>query len=141
MPVRFASPRLGFTLVELMVAVAVLTLLVAIALPAYNEQVSRSRRTAVQTELMEDANYLQRYYSANSTYSTATPANLPASQSPRMGAASYTITIASQSASGFQLQAIRAGNMSADRCGDFTYDNLGAKGVVHGVDSVGNCWR
>lgn len=135
---RPASPR-GFTLIEVMIAMAVVALLLAIAMPAYFAQLARGRRTDMQTQLMDDANYLQRYYSANNTYATA--ASLPASQSPLNGAASYTIRIAAQSDTGFTLEADRTGAMTGDKCGDFTYDNLGTKGLTGNTDSVANCWR
>jgi type IV pilus assembly protein PilE len=140
-PPRAATPGQprGFTLIEVLIAMAVVALLVAIAWPAYFEQVSRGRRSDVQTQLMDDANYLQRYYASNNTYATAS--NLPASQSPILGAANYTITIASQSDTGFQLLATRAGAMAGDRCGDFTYDNLGTKGLNGSGEAVTNCWR
>jgi type IV pilus assembly protein PilE len=133
-------PR-GFTLIEMLVAMAVLALLAAIALPAYNENVARGRRSDMQTKLMEDAQYLQRYYSANATYATAS--SLPASQAPSFGAANYTITIATQSASDFKLLAARTpgGAMANDRCGDFTYDSLGARGLSGTPLQVPDCWR
>ena len=136
-PLR-ARPR-GFTLFEVMIAMAVVALLIAIAWPAYFEQIARGRRSDVQTQLMDDANYLQRYYASNNTYATA--AGLPASQSPLNGAANYNITIASQSDTGFQLTAARTGAMSGDKCGDFTYDNLGTKGLSGTNEAVTSCWK
>ena len=139
MTLRPSLSPAGFTLIETMIAVAIVAVLAAVALPYYLDQVSHGRRSDLQTQLMEDANYLQRYYAANATYATA--ASLPVSQSPRAGAPNYNITIATQSATGFQLQATRAGAMANDRCGDFTYDNLGIKGLSNNTDTIPNCWR
>jgi type IV pilus assembly protein PilE len=139
-PASRARPR-GFTLIEVMIALAVVALLVAIAWPAYFEQIARGRRSDVQTQLMDDANYMQRYYASNNTYATAAAASLPAPQSPLIGAANYNITIASQSATSFELVGARAGAMAGDKCGDFTYDNLGTKGLSGTGQAVTDCWR
>src|SRR4051794_33704766 len=72
-PARRASSGRGFTLIELMISVAVVAVLAAVALPAYKDQISRSKRSDMQTVLLEDAQYMQRYYAANNAYN-GTPA-------------------------------------------------------------------
>ena len=145
------SPRLprrsrGFTLIELMITVAVVAILAAVALPAYKEQVARSKRSDVQALLVEDAGYMQRYYEANNTYlSTGTGANaispvLPNLQSPKSGIKNYDLSIdsANTSATTFKLKAVPTGSMTGDKCGTYTIDNLGQKGADQ---SVATCWR
>jgi type IV pilus assembly protein PilE len=58
----------GFTLVELMITVVILSILVAIALPAYNSQVLRSHRTDAKTALLDLASREERYYSTANAY-------------------------------------------------------------------------
>lgn len=58
----------GFTLIELMVVVVILAVLVAIALPAYKNQVIRSNRAAAQGEMMNIANLQQQYLLSNRAY-------------------------------------------------------------------------
>jgi len=65
----------GFTLVELMVAVAIIGILAAIALPSYNQYVVRSNRAAAQSYLME-LSQAQAQYMADSRSYAATPADL-----------------------------------------------------------------
>jgi type IV pilus assembly protein PilE len=130
----------GFTLIEMMVTVAIIGVLAAVALPAYKDQVSRGKRADLQTVLVEDASYMQRYYSAHNSYPTADVASLPASQAPRTGTANYSVEITSADQSGFVLKATPQGSMAGDKCGNFTYDNLGVKNVS-GDAGVANCWR
>ena len=144
----FSTPRRsrGFTLIELMITVAIVGILASIALPAYKEQVARGKRSDVQAALVEDAAYMQRYYEANNTYKTvgtgagAISPQLPNTQSPRTGAANYTITIDTTKTTdtAFGLSAAPTGSMTGDKCGTFTYDNLGTKGSG---STVGKCWR
>ncbi len=139
--------RRGFTLIELMIAVAVLALLAAIALPSFFEQLARARRTDVETALLEDAGYMQHYYASHNAYTDATPPQLPVAQTPRQGAASFTIAVRvpADDPTSFLLVATRTGAMAADACGDFTYDNLGRRELVPGTFAPGRdaarCWR
>lgn len=58
----------GFTLVELMVVITIATILTVIAVPAYNSQVRKSRRTEAKTALLDLAGREERYLSANGAY-------------------------------------------------------------------------
>jgi type IV pilus assembly protein PilE len=145
-PFRSVARR-GFTLIELLVALAVIAVLAAIALPAFQEQIARTRRSAMQAALVEDAGYMQRYYSSHDAFMDSPPPRLPAGQTPRAGAVSYTITLSVPIAdpSTFVLTAVRAGPMDGDACGDFTYDYLGRRDLVAGTAAAGRnavtCWR
>ena len=140
------NPR-GFTLVELLVAMAALGVLVAIALPAFFEQLARARRTDVQAALLEDAAYMQHYYASHNAYTDTPPPQLPFASAPRQGSASYAITVGvpTSDPTSFVLTATRSGAMSSDACGDFTYDNLGRRDLVAGTFASGrsaaSCWR
>lgn len=65
----------GFTLVEIMIVVAIVGILASIALPAYNEHVRTSRRAAIQSCLMEQSQFMERYKTTNMTYAGATLPN------------------------------------------------------------------
>ena len=137
----------GFTLIELLVAMAAMAILAAIALPAFFEQLARARRTDVQAALLEDAGYMQHYYASHDAYGGTPPPQLPFETTPRLGAASYAITVSvpSSDPTSFVLTATRTGAMASDACGDFTYDNLGQRNLVAGTFAPGRsaatCWR
>lgn len=119
-PHRCQHARGGFTLIELLVAAALVAILAAIALPAFFEQLARARRTDVETALLEDAGYMQRYYGAHNGYTGTAVPQLSVVRSPRQGSASYDITVnvAADDPSSFVLTARRTGAMSSDACGD-----------------------
>ncbi len=62
----------GFTLVELLVTLAIIAILAAIALPSYSAYIIRASRTAAQAEMMEIANRQQQYFFANRGYADKT---------------------------------------------------------------------
>jgi type IV pilus assembly protein PilE len=76
LPVLLRNQK-GFTLVELMVTVVVISILLGIAVPSYRQHVVRSRRVAAQAAMMEIANREQQFLLANRSY--ANKATLEAS--------------------------------------------------------------
>ena len=61
----------GFTLIEVMIVVVVISILAAVAFPSYMEQTRKSKRVQGKAKLVEVAQKLERYYTDNSTYNTA----------------------------------------------------------------------
>jgi type IV pilus assembly protein PilE len=128
----------GFTLIELMIVVAVIAILVAIAYPAYDNYVRKTYRADAQADLMEAASYMERYYTENNTYVGAA---LPYSQTPHGGNARYNITLVTAAGppSTFTITstAQALGGQSSDACGNMTINNAGSK--TH-TGSLANCW-
>lgn len=134
--------QVGFTLIELMIVIAVVAILAAIGYPSYQEQVAKSRRADVQRALMEAEQYMRRYFNARDTFEgVSLPAALAASPRAGSGAASYNIvliennaavaTTTALSASTYTLRAVRTGVMLADKCGDLTVTNTGVKTMTN----------
>jgi type IV pilus assembly protein PilE len=129
-----ANNKKGFTLIELMIVVAVIGILSAIAMPSYKEYVARSRRAEVRTILLEAVQWMERHYTENLKYDSNTagtavadlfPANLK--QSPRDGGGVYAIAVSAATARTYTITATRLGSMAADKCGDYQITNIGVK--------------
>lgn len=131
----------GFSLVELMVAIAVIGILAAVALPSYQDNVRQSNRTVAKTILYENAQFMERFYTENTRYDV-TPGGvavaLPFVQSPRTGAIQYNITLQAVANASFTLQAVPAGSMAGDVCGTLTLTNTGVQGAG---GTIANCWN
>ncbi len=148
-----SSPRMsgaraggGFTLVEVIVTVAIIGILAAIAIPSYSEYVRRSQRAEARTLLLEAAQFMQRFYSANDRYdvarsgaAVALPADLQ--RVPASGAARYTIGVRAVSTTAYTVQAVPTGSMTGDKCGTFTLSSVGRKDVTGTTVSAAECWR
>lgn len=142
------KPR-GFSLMELMITVAIIGILASIAYPSYQEQIAKSRRADASGALLSAAQALERYYSANGRYTTtAAGSTLPAvflTAVPENGAAYYTIASSSASANAYTLKASRTGAMIGDNCGDLTVDETGQLGLTSkpsgSSKTVSDCWR
>jgi type IV pilus assembly protein PilE len=140
----------GFTLIELMIVVAIVAILASVAYPSYLESVRKSRRAEARAQLMETAQYMERFYSQNDSFKRAVGATadmtLPSALTsvPRQGAQTYEISFVTGTltASAFNLQAVPTGPMHGDRCGTLKLDNTGLRQIenANGV-TVSDCWR
>lgn len=153
----------GFTLIELMITVAIVAILAAIALPSYTSYIAKARRAEARTHLVEAAQFMQRFYAANDSFVKdradhnvfdQMPANLKKSPadaangnqlyeldilfgaSPLTNAMSFTLHMAP----------VSGGVMGNDACGTFTLTSTGVRGVLV-AGTVGSsalrdtCWK
>jgi type IV pilus assembly protein PilE len=129
----------GFTLIELMIVIAVVAILTAIAIPAYGDQVRKARRGQAKADLVELAQILERRHTVNNSYAGA----LPYTVSPKDPGAAvrYNITPANiaAGAQAFVLTATPTGDQANDPCGTLTLSNTGAK-TRSGTAPMSQCW-
>ncbi len=138
----------GFSLIELMIVVVVIGLLAAIAIPNYREYVAAARRADAQAALMELAQFMERFYTANGRYLDADddPPALPFTESPKdPGIKVYDLRLVAATGSTYTLSAEPKGIMEKDRCGTLQLTSAGVKGIVLDPPNpdvtVEQCWR
>lgn len=83
----------GFTLIELMIVVAIIGILVAIALPSYQQYVIRSNRTAAESEMVYIANLQQQFLFANRAYADNTSLSASGYVLPANVSSHYSLNI------------------------------------------------
>lgn len=140
----------GFTLIELMITVAIIAVLASIAYPSYQEQIAKSRRNEATNTLMVAAQALERYYSANGRYTTERggdelPAVFPV-RVPENGSVYYEISAdGPATANTYTLVATRRGVMTGDRCGDYSLSHTGEVALKNQASeaaaTLAQCWR
>ncbi|MTW23048.1 type IV pilin protein [Allochromatium palmeri] len=134
----------GFTLIELMITVAIVGILAAIAYPSYQEYVRASRRADAQTVLLENAQFMERYYTTNGRYidNAGNEPNLPVTESPKDGGTKfYDIGFQGEvTNTTYTLEAVPKGAMANDGCGTLTLAHTGAKSRT-GTMPEDRCWR
>ena len=145
----------GFTLVEIMVVLAIVMTIAAIAMPSYTENINRSKRAEAKAQLLEAAQYMQRFYSQNDSYAQNRAGNAVAipdalarvPRSAASGSQNYTIGFATPAptVATFTLQAAprAGGSMASDKCGTFTLTQAGQRGLAGNAagTTADSCWK
>lgn len=132
----------GFTLIELMIVVAIVGILSAIAYPSYAEYVRRGHRADARAGLLQAQQWLERASTATGVYPTSLPTTLTWSGD---AAKRYTIGFqAGNTSAAYTLVATRKtpGPQATDRCGDFTVTNTGARSATNVASgtTAEECW-
>jgi type IV pilus assembly protein PilE len=136
--------HLGFTLIELMITVAIVGILASIAYPSYQDSVMKSRRADVKGVMLGLANAMERHFTETNEYLAAAvgPADTGAPSIysiPVETANFYTVTISAATASSYTLSAVPTGVQTNDICGTLTLTHTGAKNNSAGL-SQSECW-
>ncbi len=130
----------GFSLIELLIAILVLSVITVFAYPSYQHYVAKTHRTDGQVALMDLSARMERYYQQNNhSFVNATPALLGVNTTTPGGY--YNLNITNLSTTTYLLQANPIGTQLRDDalCGTLTVDQLGQKGIT-GKAPVAECW-
>lgn len=145
---RYPSPlrrtARGFSLIELMVVVVIVSILAAVALPSYQNSVAKSRRTVAKTALLDLAARQEKYFSTMNQYTTdltgtgSTGLGIPTTALKDGSNNLYTLSVVVNNATNpptFTATATATGSQSSDSCGNFTVNNFGQQ-----TPTTTGCW-
>lgn len=130
----------GFTLIEMMIVLVVISIVLAYAIPSYRNYVLRSKRTEAHNALVNIASLQERFYANNNRYGTSAELGLAASY-PAPTAANdlnYTISMANTNTS-YTITAVAAAvngqNQDVAACLTYTINNIGTR-----TPANQDCW-
>ncbi len=157
-----AGQARGFTLIEVMVALAIVAIVAAIAIPSYSAYLVRGKRSAAKVVLLQAAQAMERAYTTGGVYPATFPSPVSASCAAwapsDASSVSYCVTMTTAApapADGFLLTATPCGtagtcpasseaNFVDAQCGALTLDNAGTKYLSPAPASqaaVDQCWQ
>jgi type IV pilus assembly protein PilE len=136
----------GFTLIEILIVIAIMGVLLSIAVPAYQNSVLRSGRAEAKGDLLQVASDQERYFSNSNTYiDDAMPLNTPIVAGRDRTTVNELYEISVDACPGgaitncFTATATARGAQLNDACATFTLSSIGARGATG--DTVEECWQ
>jgi len=136
----------GFTLIELVVTMVIVGILTAIAVPSYTAYWRRSNRSEARSTLLEATSWMERWRTQNNRYDDPLsagnpPPGFPFAQVPAVGAAKYTVVVATPNAVTYTITATAAGVMAGDVCTTLVINQTGQRTFTTGGGGTQDiCW-
>ncbi|CAE6944025.1 MULTISPECIES: type IV pilin protein [Pseudomonas] len=129
----------GFTLIEVMITVAIIGILAAIAYPSYTEYVLRGNRSEGLALLSEAAARQERYFAQNNTYAdTAAKLNVPVNSTNNL----YQLNIADVTSNTYTLTVVPQNQQTKDtKCGTLGLNQKAERSKTGSASSINDCWK
>lgn len=138
------TKQTGFTLIELMITVAIIGILTSVGYPSYQNHIKKAKRVEAQGALVSFASAMEQWHVENNSYQAGTNgtdmSQIFANQVPTDGGTpTYKLSLVSDATS-YTLTATPDGAQTSDECGTLTLNNIGVKGAMKDNAAVANCW-
>jgi type IV pilus assembly protein PilE len=140
--------QFGFTLIELMIVILIIAVLASIAIPTYQSQIRKGRRTEAKSAVLDLAGREERFYAANNVYSS-TETDLgyaTGAFGTPIGSGYYSVgvNVPAANKNSFTVTATVVGSSpqaTDTSCVNFSIDNFGQrKANDGGADTTSTCW-
>jgi len=135
----------GFTLIEVMIVVVIISMLAALALSSYGSYIRKARRADAKADLLELAQLIERNYTESNSFAVDAAGNayaLEYTTSPQSGRVFYNLQFAAgqPTATTYTIRAVPNGSQTDDvRCMTLGLTHTGVKSVS-GSGTVAECW-
>jgi type IV pilus assembly protein PilE len=123
----------GFTLIEMMIVVAIIGVLAAIALPSYRDYIARGKRAEARTEILKAEGWLEKHYTEFNRYSSSVGSTTNTTflsrfnDVPSSSATNYRFSLAvTDTAYTVTLAPVSSGSMASDGCGSYRKTQSGS---------------
>ncbi len=123
----------AFSLIELLISLAIAALLAAMTIPSYQHYILQARRVEGQTALLDAANRMERYYSQTHSYQDSTLSLLGLTASTTNGY--YTLSLSQLSDTSYLIEASPNATQKDDTCGTLAINQLGQR-----LPDISGCW-